>query len=108
MTRRRNALAALFIGVALSISAADVVSAAPASTSVNYTVKAGDGLTTIAVKLKVSLADLLSANKLTLQSVIWPGMTLVVPGAAPAPTTTAPKPAPAAQYTVQSGDSILV
>ena len=74
----------------------------------NYTVKAGDGLTTIALKLKVSLADLLAANKLTVSSVIWPGMTLVVPGVAPAPTTTAPKPAAPAQYTVQAGDSILV
>jgi len=99
----------VLLGAVLSTAAADVAVAAPSTST--YTVKAGDGLVNIALKLKVSLNDLLAANKLTTKSVIWPGMTLVVPGSAPsttapAPTTTAPR--AAQQYTVQSGDSLLV
>jgi cell wall-associated NlpC family hydrolase len=110
MTRRRRTFAAVMIGVVCSLAAADVSSAAPPATT--YTVTAGDGLVAISIKLKVNLDQLLKANHLSLNSVIWPGMKLVLPGAqgvpttAPAPTTTAPK--QVLQYTVQSGDSLLV
>jgi len=111
MTACRRLISGLLVGAVLSIAAADVTVAAPASGA--YIVKPGDGLAAIALKLKVKLPDLLAANKLTVSSVIWPGMNLVIPAgatppttAAPAPTTTAPK--AAQQYTVQPGDSLLI
>ncbi len=56
----------------------------------------------------VKLSALLSTNKLTVTSLIYPGMQLVVPegGTLPAPAApTAPaQPAPAPMYTVRAGD----
>ncbi|MFM7685764.1 MAG: LysM peptidoglycan-binding domain-containing protein, partial [Actinomycetota bacterium] len=108
MTRCRRTIAAFLLGAVLSTAAADIAVAAPASST--YTVKPGDGLVKIALKLKVSLNKLLTANKLSISSVIWPGMTLVVPAAptTAAPTTTVPPTTTAPQYTVQPGDSLLV
>lgn len=54
---------------------------APAPSSGSYTVKSGDTLSAIAAKHGVKLSDILSANKLTLSSVIYPGNKLVIPGA---------------------------
>ncbi|KRE90007.1 lytic transglycosylase domain-containing protein [Arthrobacter sp. Soil764] len=64
---------------------------APAAGS--YTIKAGDTLSAIASRNGVKLADLLSANKLGMTSIIYPGSKLVIPGASAQP---APQPAPAA------------
>lgn len=77
-----------------------------------YTVVSGDYLTGIAAKLKVSTTALLTANKLSLNSLIWPGMQLAVPKggvlpAAPAPSTTTPTPtATPGAYTVVRNDSL--
>lgn len=71
--------------------------AAPAPTG-SYTVKAGDTLSGIAARKGVKLADVLSANKLTMSTVIYPGQKLVLAGGtsiAPASSQT-PAPAPAA------------
>lgn len=54
---------------------------APAASSGSYTVKAGDTLSGIAAKHGVKLSDILSANKLTMTSMIYPGNKLVIPGA---------------------------
>ncbi|WP_043429639.1 lytic transglycosylase domain-containing protein [Arthrobacter sp. FB24] len=54
---------------------------APAANSGSYTVKSGDTLSAIAAKHGVKLSDILSANKLTMTSVIFPGNKLVIPGA---------------------------
>jgi LysM repeat protein len=78
-------------------------------------VKPGDFLAGIAAKVGVALPDLLTANNLTVKSVILPGQTLVVPGAAnPAPTAApaaapapAPAPAPTLTYTVKAGDYLF-
>lgn len=51
----------------------------------SYTVKAGDTLSAIAAKHGVKLSDILSANKLTMSSVIYPGNKLAIPGAAVQP-----------------------
>ena len=67
----------------------------PASSG-SYTIKAGDTLSGIAARNNVRLSDVLSANRLTMSSIIYPGQKLVIPGAstiAPAsstPTATAP------------------
>jgi LysM repeat protein len=54
--------------------------AAPAANSGSYTVKSGDTLSGIAAKHGVKLSDILSANKLTMTSMIYPGNKLVIPG----------------------------
>jgi LysM repeat protein len=57
---------------------------APAKTpasSGSYTIKAGDTLSGIAARNGVRLSDVLSANRLTMASIIYPGQKLVIPGA---------------------------
>lgn len=80
-------------------------SATPAPSSGSYTVKAGDTLSAIANRNGVKLSDLLSANKLSLTSIIYPGNKLTIPGAAggstPAPAA-APQPAAATTPLVPS------
>lgn len=53
---------------------------APASSG-SYTIKAGDTLSGIAARNGVRLSDVLSANRLTMSSIIYPGQKLVIPGA---------------------------
>jgi LysM repeat protein len=63
--------------------------AAPASSG-SYTVKSGDTLSGIAAKNGVKLSDLLSANQLTMSSIIYPGNKLVLPGASVTPASSEP------------------
>lgn len=94
---------------------------APIAGSLAYTVRSGDFLLGIAALYKVTLADLLTVNKLTVQSLIVPGRSLTMPANAVAPqppaaaappvttTTTAPPTtvAPAVStltYTIKAGD----
>ena len=63
---------------------------APAAPAGSYTVKAGDTLSAIASKHGVKLSEVLSANQLSLSSVIYPGNKLVIPGAAVQPAATQP------------------
>ena len=96
-------------------------SAVRPTATVTYVVQAGDGLISLAMKMKVGVKDLLAANKLTLASVIWPGMKLTLPAGAllppvtpvaslpPVPRTPAKPvvptpPAAPLKYTVVSGD----
>ncbi|SDL86179.1 Soluble lytic murein transglycosylase [Arthrobacter sp. ov407] len=53
---------------------------APASSG-SYTIKAGDTLSGIAARNGARLSDVLSANQLTMSSIIYPGQKLVIPGA---------------------------
>lgn len=89
--------------------------AAPAAGSLTYTVKNGDYLMGIAGSYRVTLADLLAVNNMTVQSLITPGKVLTMPAnavdpqlAAPATDGTAAAPAtPVASsltYTVAFGD----
>ncbi|MDT0196314.1 LysM peptidoglycan-binding domain-containing protein [Arthrobacter sp. AB6] len=64
---------------------------APAPASGSYTVKAGDTLSAIATRHGVKLSELLSANRLSMTSVIYPGNKLAIPGGSAQPA--APQPA---------------
>jgi LysM repeat protein len=95
---------------------------APAAAT-TYTVRAGDSLSGIAAKHRVSLAALVSANRITNPHLIFPGQRLQIPGTATTQPSAkpAPKPAPKPEakpapkppvapttttYTVQPGDSL--
>ena len=74
-----------------------------------YTVKAGDSLSVIASRHKVSLKALLSANGMTAATLIKPGMSLTLPAGAVATATTNSNPTSTqsgATYTVKAGDSL--
>lgn len=73
-------------------TAPKVVQPAPAPASGSYTVKGGDTLGAIASRNGVSLSSLLTANKLSMTTMIYPGQKLVIPGRG---STPAPAPAPA-------------
>jgi N-acetylmuramoyl-L-alanine amidase len=61
----------------------------------SYTIKSGDTLSGIAARNGVKLADILSANRLTMSSIIYPGQKLALPGSSLAPTSTPATPPPA-------------
>ncbi|AOT04115.1 lytic transglycosylase domain-containing protein [Arthrobacter sp. U41] len=67
---------------------------APAATPVaatgSYTIKSGDTLSGIAARNGVKLADILSANRLTMSSIIYPGQKLALSGGSIAPASTPP------------------
>jgi LysM repeat protein len=112
MSRLHRAAVAALVGISVvAVAAADPVAAAPpaASQSVSstYTVIKNDSLSGIALKLNVKVKDLLALNNLRLDSLIWPGMSLLVPPGGTMPAVTPPvTPAPAAalMYTVINGD----
>lgn len=89
---------------------------APAPAIGTHTVVAGDTISAIAKKYGVSTNAVLAANNMSRSSIIYPGQTIVLPGAVastPAPPPApAPAPAPiggasaASIHTVVSGDTI--
>nr|WP_228479247.1 LysM peptidoglycan-binding domain-containing protein [Microbacterium atlanticum] len=87
---------------------------APAPAAASYTVLAGDTVSSIARQHGTTVDAVLSANGLARSSIIYPGQTLAIPGAAaPAasapPPAAAPQPAPgssAGSYTVAAGDTV--
>ncbi|MEQ1872340.1 MAG: LysM peptidoglycan-binding domain-containing protein [Ilumatobacteraceae bacterium] len=106
MSRITRIVLSSAVAIAIGASVAAVpVHAAPTSaparptTQTTYTVKPGDFLYGIAVKLKVRFNDLLAVNGLTKQSVIHPGDKLIVPSTPPSTPT-----ASATLYTVKPGD----
>jgi peptidoglycan endopeptidase LytE len=84
----------------ISLSAAALVLPSVASAADDYVVAEGDTLVGIAAEAGVPLRDLLAANGLTVDSLIIPGQSLVVPDVPEA----APTPGP--PYTVASGDTL--
>ena len=61
------------------------------ASSGSYTIKTGDTLSGIAARNSVRLSDVLSANRLTMSSIIYPGQKLVIPGASTiAPASSSP------------------
>ena len=89
-------------------TAATPATAGPVAGGLVHTVKSGDFLLGIATLYKVTLADLLAVNKLTVKSVISPGRRLVLPANAVALTVTPAVPAgptvSTLSYTVQGND----
>jgi LysM repeat protein len=71
-----------------------------------YTVQPGDSLYSIARRHNVNVSTLASANGLTVNSWVYVGQRLVIPGAAVAPAP-APVPATGNVYIVQAGDTLL-
>ena len=76
----------------------------PVAGTIVHTVKNGDFLMGIASLYKVTLADLLAVNHLTVKSVINPGRQLVLPANAVAPQAAATPAATGITYTVKFGD----
>ena len=90
---------------------------AKAAASGTYTVKPGDTISAIAQRHGVSTAAMLSANRLSWSSIIYPGQKLSVPGmvraaastpakAAPAKAAPAPAPSTARSHVVTAGETI--
>ena len=106
MSRLKFAALALCISIGVAGTAVPSAAAAPAPATTNYyVVQSGDYLYGIANKLGVKLSDLLTTNSMTVTSLIYPGMRLVVPAGGRVPaTTTAPS---TSGYTVVSGDSLI-
>jgi LysM repeat protein len=98
--------------------AAAPATGAPAGT---YVIQAGDSISGIAAKHGLKYGALLKANRITIDSVLVPGRTLVIPagGTTPAPAAApsnppaaapagaAPTGAPATSYVVRPGDSLV-
>ncbi len=73
--------AAAPVRVAAPAAPAKVRTVAPApARSGSYTIKSGDTLSGIAARHGVKLSAVLSANRLTMSSVIYPGQKLAIPG----------------------------
>jgi LysM repeat protein len=96
-------------GAAAPTPVASAAPKGPVAGAIVHTVKNGDFLMGIATLYKVTLADLLAVNHLTVKSLITPGRQLalpanaVAPQVAAAPATTAPA-ATGITYTVKFGD----
>ena len=78
---------------AVQPAAAAAAPAAPAPATApegSYTIKAGDTLSAIASKHGVKLSDVLSANQLSMTTIIYPGKKLVIPGASVQPASSQP------------------
>lgn len=86
-------------------------SSAPATTGgKTYTVKSGDTLGGIAARHGVKLSQVLSWNRLSMSSIIYPGQKIRIGGssASPAPAKANPTAATASSrsYTIKSGDTL--
>ncbi|HEY9365771.1 MAG TPA: LysM peptidoglycan-binding domain-containing protein [Agromyces sp.] len=111
----------IFPGQRLALPGSGAAAPAPVPVAAElprHTVVAGDTMSGIAAAYGVALDQILSANGLSRQSLIFPGQSIVLPPggtdvAAPAPATPAPVPAPEAsappsggEYTVVDGDTL--
>jgi LysM repeat protein len=93
--------------VAPALTNSNATTTASAAT---YTVKAGDSLSAIAARNRVTLAALLAANNMTASSLITPGMKLALPAGAGAPSSSSSNGSSnvgaGGSYTVKAGDSL--
>jgi LysM repeat protein len=111
----------IYPGQVLKLSAAAAAPApaapAPAPSTGTYTVQRGDTISAIARRHGTTTNAVLSANGLGWSSIIYPGQTIKIPGAAaPAASVPAPAPAPApvpapnatagGSHTIAAGETI--
>jgi len=94
-----------------------VVTPKPTTSAKSHLIKSGDTLSAIAKKYGVTLTALVSANKIKLTTIIYPGQKLVIPGATTTPpvvteppVTTPPVADPPAAvngtHVIKSGDTL--
>lgn len=76
------------------------------SSSDSYTVKTGDTLSGIASKQGMGLSTLLSANGLSMSSVIYPGQSLKLSGGSTSSTVSTASSTTGGSYKVKSGDTL--
>ncbi len=87
------------------------------SSGSSYVVRSGDTLSAIAARHGVSLGSVLSANRLNMSSIIYPGQKITIsgktsnpgstkPASTPVKKTSQPKPSGARTYTVVPGDTL--
>jgi LysM repeat protein len=93
---RLNAGSIIYPGQKIKIGAAPAApspaTSAPAASTGSYTIKPGDTLGGIAYRHKVSLSELLSANRLKASTIIYPGQKLAIPGASTLQPASSSKP----------------
>lgn len=83
----------LYPGMSLCVPAVGATPSAPSTSAlppacvVSYRVVAGDGWLKVAARFGVDVGALLAANNATLQTMLFPGRSLCVPGQGAAPTT---------------------
>jgi LysM repeat protein len=95
-------------GMRLRLPSGAGAPAAPSPAAGSYTVVAGDSLFAIAHRHEVSLSALLAASRLSVDTVIMPGMQIRLPSGARAPSApAAPSPSGGPRYTVQAGDTLF-
>jgi LysM repeat protein len=100
-TRRLSAA----VTAAASAAVLATLLAAPANAADTYKVKAGDTLSAISGSTGVPLSTLFSANSLGWNTIIYPGQTINLGGAAPAATPAAPA-SGSSTYTVKAWDTL--
>lgn len=98
-----------------AVPAPEAPTVPPAASSTSYTVADGDTISSIAARHGLSIPAVLSANGLDWSSIIYPGQSIAIPGAAAAAAAPAPPVAPAppaappavaGTYVVADGDTI--
>ncbi|MEO8263536.1 MAG: LysM peptidoglycan-binding domain-containing protein, partial [Pseudolysinimonas sp.] len=99
-----TARAAIELAAAQAAEAALAAAAAQASLPSTYVVQSGDTVSGIAARYGVSTASVLALNGLGWKSLIFPGQTLKLSGAAA--STAAPVGQRPAAYTIKRGDTI--
>jgi LysM repeat protein len=100
----RTRASATLVPTVAAPAPAVVALAAPVRGATTYTVRRGDTVGHIALRLGVSQSAIVQANRLDARGFIREGQTLVVPGAAAA--TAAPAAAPSSTYLVRRGDTL--